>query len=416
MRWFDSSSTGSWRGYAIAVLLLGCGREPAQLQLDLGREGGALDEAPRPTRWQIDFVDESNTSTTLGSGSWPSAALDMDLAPDSIGSFAARFFGDAERELVFGQSPSIAVAQLVGRTLPLFVQRRGSFARPSPDLDGRAAPLLALAGRRVLVVGGGSSLLAAHDLAFGRALSGRDLGFVPRAIAATNAAVYALQETRVMRLDLADNALEELILPSEIDRTELDGSALMPLGERVVWAGPCHPSRDSSTLVVLEDRVVRSSAPLHAFCNYDADGALWMVNAERALRLHPDGSLHETPLTLARTPRAMALPSDGSLVMAIEETDAIHVRRIDARCLRGEGSCEAEDRGAIGCADAAAAAGEEVLFVCDDGGVVRHKTEEALAPLPTREARNGARPIVLGADELALVGGGPASFERYRPR
>lgn len=400
-----------------AACVLGCGTDPAVLALDVGRETGTLDRNPAPTRWEVGFTANAAERTIVGAGSWPSSALELELDPDRVGAFDVIFANDSNGQLAVGAAPAIVVRDLPGRTLPLFVQRRGAFARPSADFDGRELPVATVLGQRTVVVGGGSPSLAAFDLALIRGLAAQTLPVAADALAASDAAVFAAAGPRLVRLDLESAATSDMVVPSTVNAVELAGAPLVTRPAGFVWAGPARAGEDSSAVLFIDaDETVHTArlpeassgcAPLAL-----ADGALLLACASGATRLAPDGSVAAFPFP-ALVPVALAAFDDGSLAAIANG----HGYRVPAGC---GATCTPEDLGVVPCAARAqlVGLGAEALLACDDADGSTHAFRlQTGAPVAVtlREPRRRATLVAISPREAALVGGGPASFERYRP-
>jgi hypothetical protein len=154
-----------------------CSGPSATIDVTTGGEPDALTKDPAVTTIELDAVGQSGTTSLLAPTSVVSnATLDLgDQSQDIVGSVQFTGTDDAGDVVVFGATPFAELGALSG-DIPLFVQRRGEFARMpptdsgSPLPDGRAAPLLAITNADVYVAGGsvaGSTSLpplAAYDL------------------------------------------------------------------------------------------------------------------------------------------------------------------------------------------------------------------------------------------------------------
>ena len=406
--------------FAVAAALAACGRDPAVLAPDLGREGTSLQAAPAPTRWEVGFTASADLARQiLGAGAWPSTGLELDLDPESIGRFDVSFQDDTGRSLAYGDTPFVAVAQLPGRRLSLFVQRRGELARPSPDLDPRTAPLLAVAGERLLIVGGGDGALAAHDLALGIGLARQSLTITPQALGATPSALFGASGGQLVRFDLQTAETSDAALPSGVVAAELAGAPMLPYGNGFAWVGPARAGEGSSAIVFVDDASVQSTRIPETRADLRvatlADGALLLVGEGVAFRAGTDG-VTPYPLPALTTLEAVAVLADGTVLAATRAEGVVTIQRVAAGC---DATCTPEPLGALPCVARLqlASLGSEALLACEDeGGQTRaFRLGPSPVELALREARRGATLVRLGRAAAALVGGGSASFERYRP-
>lgn len=413
----------------VACLLGACGRDTAVLALDVGRETGTLDADPRPSRWDIGFrAIEDLTRSSLGGGTWPSSSLDVSLEPERIGLFDVSFQDDTGRELAYGATPFVTVDQLPGRRLSVFVQRRGQWARPLPDLDGRGRPLLAIASERLLVVGGGTDTLAAFDLALGGVLAEQNISVVPESLVATPSALFAAAGARLVRFDLQTGTSADSNLPSDVAASELAGAPLIARGDAYAWVGPARSGVPSSAVLLATDDSVQTARLPEARADQVvavlSDGALLLAGPSGAMRV-AEGTVSEQPFPRFERPVALAVLEDGSQIVI----DAAAGVRTAYRAAPGcDVTCTPAVLGASPCAarEQLLALGNEALLTCDDVEGRSRAFRLAAAPadssapnleeVATREPRRGATLVRLGSAEAALVGGGPLSFERYRPR
>jgi hypothetical protein len=410
-------SHASRTALALATLAAtGCGKQPGVLAIDVGRETASLSAAPAPSHWEIGFTDTANTRTVVGQGDWPSSGLDADLDPDLVGSFDVIFSDASGAGLVVGESPSIVVSDLPGRRLTIFAQRRGAFARPTPDLDGRLVPAATVVGGRLIVVGGGNESLGAFDLALVQTLANQSLSLAPEALASTDAAVFGGAAGRLVRLDLDTGDVTDVVVPSTIAPAELAQAPMVARAGGFAWVGPARGTDASSAVLFLDaDETVHTArlptAAKNCAVTALSDGALLVACESGAWHVAVDATL-STPFPALGVVQAIAPFDDGTLAAAAGG----HAYRLPAGC---DSACVPSDLGELACASRVqmAALGTEVLVACDDAdGATRAFRLQRGAPaaIELREPRRGATLVSVSAREAALVGGGPASFERYR--
>lgn len=403
------------------LTFVACGRDAGVLALDVGRERDTLNAAPTPTRWDIGFTKVDDPArTSLGSGAWPSGALEIELDQDSVGRFDVTFSEDSGRVLAFGQTPFLTVEQLPGRQLSVFVQRRGELARPTPDLDGRKAPVVTVASERLLVVGGGSPALSAFDLALGGTLAEQKLTITPEALGATQSALFATSGPRLVRFDLETAESSDVALPSGVAATELAGGALLTRAEGYAWVGPARSGEPTQAIVFGDDtsmQITRLPEPRAAMLtSVLGDGALLLADARGAFRVGVDG-VAAVPFPSFEHPTAVAVLDDGSTLITATSSGIETAFRAPPGC---DASCAPARLGDVPCATRSQmlALGGEALLICDDASGATHAfrlVTEAPVEIPLREPRSAATLVRIAPLEAALIGGGPASFERYRP-
>jgi hypothetical protein len=116
--------------------------------------------APPVTTLTVSALDTSgDPATTLATASLPATAVDLGVQNENnIDTIEITGTDASGVERVFGRSLPVQYGQLVGATLPIFVQRVGELAiLPGPLLsDSRQSPTVSMFEGQYLFVGGGS--------------------------------------------------------------------------------------------------------------------------------------------------------------------------------------------------------------------------------------------------------------------
>ena len=122
----------------------------------LGGESDTLTRDPAVATLELDVVDRSGNVTPIGGGPIGQTNIDLgDVQQSLVGSLQLTGKDASGNAVVFGATPVVEVGLLDGANIPLFVQRKGDFARmPGTIADDRAAPLLAASPRAIYYAGG----------------------------------------------------------------------------------------------------------------------------------------------------------------------------------------------------------------------------------------------------------------------
>jgi len=129
---------------------------------------------------------------------------------------------------VYGASVGLQFAILEGANLPVFVQRKGEWARyPGALPDGRPAPLLIATARALIVSGGSDPSLApqvtGYDVATYSALTTITVTRSARSMAIANASALLIDDTGASGLDLAAGTSFDVAAPSGGSYAEVSG-------------------------------------------------------------------------------------------------------------------------------------------------------------------------------------------------
>ncbi|HSY21824.1 MAG TPA: hypothetical protein VK841_06905, partial [Polyangiaceae bacterium] len=151
-----------------APLLGGCtSQDNATISIVTGGETDTFTQTPVATSLQVAAVqsdgDGGQTTTILADATLPATSVDLGSFDESASAVLTVAGFDSNNEQVLtGQSLQLAFSELPGANVPIFVQRKGQFARlPNPLSDTRTSPTLAiLQGEYLLVAGGDDTALA----------------------------------------------------------------------------------------------------------------------------------------------------------------------------------------------------------------------------------------------------------------
>ncbi|HEU5481275.1 MAG TPA: hypothetical protein VFU90_15625, partial [Candidatus Tumulicola sp.] len=140
----------------------GCtSQDRATITITTGGETDTFTQIPAPTALQVAAVqsdgDGGEKTTILADATLPATSVDLGSLDESASAvITVTGFDSNSHAILSGQSLDLDFSNLPGSNVPVFVQRKGQFARlPNPLTDTRTSPLLAiLQGEYLLVTGG----------------------------------------------------------------------------------------------------------------------------------------------------------------------------------------------------------------------------------------------------------------------
>jgi hypothetical protein len=149
-------------GVVLAWSTGGCSsKDTTTINLVTGEETNVLTGSPAVAKLQVDDVeltgDGGSSTILLATATLPASSLDLGLVDEgTVGVLTATGYDSSGAAVVFGATPPVAFEAIANGTLPIFIQRKGEFARlPNPPSDSRQAPTLAGIESRYLFIGGG---------------------------------------------------------------------------------------------------------------------------------------------------------------------------------------------------------------------------------------------------------------------
>lgn len=432
----------------LVALLAACSSSQVTLGLDVGDEKDALTRDPKVVTLTADVVDTSGTRTTLGTATLPADTIDLSDAPKTNFLHVEITGKDATNaRVLFGRTVVLQLGAAAGNTLPIFVQRTGSWARlPSPLADSRSHPLVIPTTRTVLVGGGdekqSQQVLTGYDFATLKALGAYGTTVAARSLVIANAAALLIgtglgDDTKVSAVgyDLANAALFTFAVPSGGTLEEIVGGPTVQGddGESYV-VGPARATGTKTTRVlkVAKDGTATflsfNQARLGAAAAWIKGYGLLVVGggADKGAEILPKGATVSNVIELPTDPTV------GASLAQLDDTHAIVVggdqgggtgapsRIINPRCLTG---CTADPWGAnlpftststqLFGLDASSA-----LLLAEDGTGATHTfvvDAKTITEIPTRIARHGARATRGPLGNIVLAGGGSGTLESYIP-
>jgi hypothetical protein len=153
--------------FGFFAVFFACSSQSGSFDVTLGGESDTVTRSPSVSTYIIEAVDRSANRQTLKNATWTSGGtLDLgELSQSTVASIQLTGSDGNGTAIIWGAVPFAVLGAFNGLTIPLFVQRKGEFARmPGTTYDGRNAPLLATSARGVYIAGGGNLPLAAYDM------------------------------------------------------------------------------------------------------------------------------------------------------------------------------------------------------------------------------------------------------------
>ncbi len=449
LRTLARSPAASWAAFAVWVAA--CGEKaPLSVEVTTGQEA-SLSEAPAIALVEIAATSPDET-VSLSATAAPGESFDLGEAPDtSILSFELTGTNADGDVVARGRSVSVAVGALETVTLPLFIQRLGSFARPPGGLV-RAhvhAPGGVLAERYLIATGGDRAVTASatdadpalgdfYDLlALGAAESGAALPRAAQSMLVRGSALILIDDDGATAVDLTAGTSSDLTAPEGLDFAEVSGGAAIdgPDGISFVVGATreeteAHPK--TTAVLVVDDSgsftVARlATARAGATALYvDGVGLVIAGGAESGSgveTISADGAtVSDVPYPADPTTGAAGVVTAAQKIALLggrSGADPASTRVLDLRCVA---DCEAsivvvEDAALPEVASRGAAfATAKTVLVVGEGDPDGDRPGETLAfsvdlgaatvtPLPLREPRRGATALPTPNGLLAIVGG-----------
>ena len=443
--------TRSFRIGFLAVFAAACSSQSGSFAVTLGGESDTITRTPAVATYVIEQVDRAGNRQTLKNATWTSgASLDLgDLSQSVVASIQLTGSDGSGNAIVWGAVPFAALGAFDGLTIPLFVQRKGEFARmPGTTLDGRDAPLLATSSRGVYIAGGGNLALAAYDMLSLDGFSSTCPAAPAKsfALAISSAANTDGESAMAWRIDDAGVDVVGLAQCTEYGSlVKLDGTSSWSdfAGGRTVTGddgsayivGPSRTSAPSGTILkitpdanasTLVDAIITSIQPPTrtgaATAWAPGYGVFIYGGVSSATKggeyVNSTGGVSEIDVPPDPRQGLAAISFDGKTTMLVAGDDQQSLL-VDLSC----GGCAPKTWGVATnvklTSPALFALGKNTktfLLVGDDpSGVTRafRMTETASDPKPLKISRTGARGVQVETGQIVIVGGGSSTPESY---
>jgi len=419
-----------------------CSSSQGRLTLVTGAETDVFSRSPAATSLVVDVVDTSGNRTNLVTAKLPTTEVDLgELPRTNVASVQVTGKDDVGTALVYGASVGLQFAILEGVTLPVFVQRKGEWARyPSALPDGRSAPLLVPTARALIVSGGSDAAFASqvtgYDVASYAALTTLTVTRSARSMAIANASALLIDDTGASGLDLSAGTSFDVAAPTGGSYVEVAG-------------GPTVYGEDGEAYVVGAGRT--DGAATARVLKLDSAGKVTFLTMGAARRgaavvwakgrgllvlggndtapgadLLPKGATGSVTLPFPpdATRGASATMLNDTTVLVAGGTDAASspqaTRTFDLTCAAScvTASWKSTLTQALTPTQLFTTSPTTALLVGDDAAGATHTFRldtEAATEVPTKIARNRARASRVATGSIVLVGGGSPILESYVP-
>lgn len=415
----------------LALGLLSCaGQAEGSVTLVTGPEEGVLTRAPEVKTLIVEAVAEDRSATELARVSLPADSLDLGLlTKDDARAFRVRGEDTNGQVRVAGESLPVRYGALEGGSLPLYVQRVGETARfPSPFPNAFPVSTLSLVATRY-VMGTDGTRGALYDLAALSPVADRVLPVAPRSVVAQGTRLLLVSDAaQATVLDLSSSEQTTLDAPAGGTFAEVAGGAtvISPEGEAYVVGATRKDGETSRVLRVTSDLVLSFVELAHARRGAgaawaDGRGLVVAGGSATAPGLEVVGSGATKGAALAFPPigpEGLAVaPFDGSKVLVSGGSPALRTGDLSCGTACSFVSIDAPAGLALSAASAVRIAGRVLTGGTDRDGMARLFVVDGAGAreLATKEKRGAISLLSLPTGNVAIVGGGAASLESFRP-
>jgi hypothetical protein len=430
------------RCVAACLLLAACSStpsEPATIVLSTGEETDAWIRTPAVDRVEIRLTSRFGTDL-VGASQAPTSSVEITnvLYVGGYGGFEALGLDVTGSPVLRGLSTPFFIDELRDFSIPLFVGRKGEWARPSDTLEQpRRKPLLSLVYQQYLFAAGGQAITGVdgsipdvYDFGYWQIYKGQPrLARLPRSLAALDSLLLVIDDTGATWLDVSTDAATEAVAPAGLSFAEIAGGATVqaPDGSFFV-VGATRTSGDATSKILK----VGSDGKMETFTLATArlGAAASCVGLTGARLVVAGGSATGAGIEVldqAQTLVPLAYPPDPTVGMAVAGIDDSNVLLLGGTD-PATGATAALRSASLGCTQACATTAVAVdplplsqatAFRVADGtflAVGENTQGETLAyeviaspastrALPLREPRKWASAAVLYTGQVAIVGG-----------
>lgn len=420
------------RSLVVLLLLSACAKKAeGTLSLSTGLEADALTRDPPVKTLVVEATLNDGGATPIARVELPATTLDLgDFAKTDVGTVDVRGEDATGRAVVAGSSMPMAFSTLESASLPIFVQRKDTFARlPAPFSEAPPSNLVALVGSRYLI-GIQGKKTALYDLATLLPVTNPPtLPTAPKSLVVVDSRMLSVTDEAASAVvyDLSSGQTSTIAAPSGSSFADVAGGATVYTaeGSSYVVGGTRTSAPSSSVLAIALDgtpSMVKLTSPRKgAAAAYVKGRGIVVVGgsatAAGAELVGADGK--STPLPF---------PADASEDLTARAIDDTHVlvaggavpfRIYDIGC--GSGCTptvvDTSGLGATTLARPSMARLGTLALVAGDGptGTRVFAIEDNRArELAVRVPRSEARLVELPTKAIALVGGA-REIETYRP-
>jgi hypothetical protein len=430
------------RCFPACLLLAACSStasEPATVVVLTGEEADTWTRSPAAVRIEI-TLDSSLGTMMVGESLAPATSIEIANAPyvGGDGSFEAVGRDAAGDPVVRGLSVPFFIDELKNFSLPLFVSRKGEWARPSNLLEQpRRRPALALVHQQYLFAAGGETIAGfdgsipdTYDFGYWQMLHGQPrLARLPRSLAALENLLLVIDDTGATWMNVSTNVATEAVAPAGLTFAEIAGGETVQAPDGSIFVVGATRSAGEATTKILK---VNADGEMQVFSLAAArvGAAAACVGATGANLVVAGGSATGAGIEVLQQGQALvplAFPPDPTVGMAIGGVDdatvvllggtdpatgaAAQLRSANLRCTQAcETSSLAVDPLPLRRTAAFRIADGTLLAVgeTDQGQTLTYEvivSPPSTRALPLREPRKWASAVSLYTGQIAIVGG-----------
>ena len=429
--------------FGISAVFVACSSPSGSIAVTLGGETDTVSRSPAVDSYIVEAVDRSGNRQTLTQAKWSSGgSVDLGQLSQSVVASIQLTGSDANANaIVWGAVPFATLGVFDGLTIPLFVQRKGEFARmPGTIADARNKPLLQRTARGVYYAGGslGGPIppTGAYDLLllqdFGSTLAANRV--------ATSFAIIQLSQTN----QEGDSALALLIDSAGVDEfglatDEIYSPGSLPEGKS--WAdlagGQTIVSPDDGTVYIIgSSKPDAVSSLVLQFPQSGTGSTLEGVRRQgAAVAWAPKRGVFVYGGSATEVGAEIITSSSQPLPQKSDATQGLAAVAFDSSTMLIAGTADTPHKIDLACTQSCApiawgkplpqpltspslfAIGKETFLIVGDdpsGATVAYRlSETSTDEKDLKIPRTGARAIQVETGQVVIIGGGNATPESY---
>lgn len=420
------------RSLAVLFLLAACAKKAeGTLTLSTGLEADALTRDPPVKTLVVEATLNDGGTTPLARVELPATTLDLgDFAKTDVGTVDVRGEDSTGRTVVAGSSMPMAFSALESATLPIFVQRKDTFARlPAPFTETPPSDIVALVGSRY-VIGIEGQKTALYDLATQLPVTNPPaLPTAPKSLVVVDSRMLSVTDEAASAVvyDLSNGQTSTISAPTGSSFTDVAGGATVYTTEGMsyVVGGTRTSAPASSVLVIAIDgtpSMVKLTSPRKGAAAAYVKGRGVVViggsaTAAGAELVTSDGKSAPLPFPADPSEDLSARAIDDTHVLVAGGASPLRVYDIGCGSACAPTLVDTSGLGALPLAKPSIATIGTLALVAGDGptgtrvfAVEANRAREVTLRVP----RSKASLVELPTKSVALVGGA-REIETYRP-
>jgi hypothetical protein len=415
---------------AFFVLATACSNDSnGTVALTVGGEADALTRSPAVTKVHVELV--STTTTVLFDGALGDNLNLGTSDPNASGAIHFLGFDASNTARVEGYTLPVQLGALAYGDLPLFVQRKGEWAR-APDAFGPNVTHTGVLGQRYIAGFDDAGVGVVYDLLSWQKRLDVDVKTPVGCMLAGNTTALVLSKDHATEVDFSTGGTAPVAVPTTVDLAAFDGATpTYASGGAVFVVGGTSttgPETDAALFVDTNGTIV----PVTLTAKRKGAAAVWLqgrgllvvggsATAAGAELVPSDGVNAVSASARLAFPPIVEVGLGAAVLGGSRVAIASPPRVLDAACVASCG-LETWATPAVALARssvfAAASDGTSALVVGNDpAGTTRafRVSTSAAVEVATRVPRSNAAALALPTGQLALLGGGNAVFETFLP-